>query len=91
MYPLTFCLRKTSASKWVSRKGKPKLRRRNQSKARCKKHELDGRNLSYSMAHRTMIKSSNGDTPFSLTYGTEAVIPTETGMPILRTAKVDMV
>nr|GFC88635.1 reverse transcriptase domain-containing protein [Tanacetum cinerariifolium] len=26
-------------------------------------------------AHRTMIKSSHGDTPFSLTYGTEAVIP----------------
>ncbi|GKF31106.1 reverse transcriptase domain-containing protein, partial [Tanacetum coccineum] len=25
-------------------------------------------------AHRTMIKSSNGDTPFSLTYRTEAVI-----------------
>ncbi|GJU42059.1 reverse transcriptase domain-containing protein [Tanacetum coccineum] len=32
-------------------------------------------------AHRTMIKSSNGDTPFSLTYGTEAVIPAEIGMP----------
>nr|GFA26141.1 reverse transcriptase domain-containing protein [Tanacetum cinerariifolium] len=28
-------------------------------------------------AHRTMIKSSHGDTPFSLTYGTEAVIPAE--------------
>ncbi|GKF03730.1 reverse transcriptase domain-containing protein [Tanacetum coccineum] len=28
-------------------------------------------------AHRTMIKSSNGDTPFSLTYGTEAVILAE--------------
>ncbi|GJR55538.1 reverse transcriptase domain-containing protein [Tanacetum coccineum] len=28
-------------------------------------------------AHRTMIKSSNGDTPFSLTYGTEAVISAE--------------
>ncbi|GKE38632.1 hypothetical protein Tco_1462037 [Tanacetum coccineum] len=39
----------------------------------------------------TMIKSSNGDTPFSLTYGTEAVIPAEIGMPTLRTAKVDMV
>ncbi|GJX83770.1 hypothetical protein Tco_0347714 [Tanacetum coccineum] len=38
-----------------------------------------------------MIKSSNGDTPFSLTYGTEAVIPAEIGMPTLRTAKVDMV
>ncbi|GJT48647.1 reverse transcriptase domain-containing protein [Tanacetum coccineum] len=42
-------------------------------------------------AHRTMIKSSNGDTPFSLTYRTEAVIPVEIGMPIIRTAKVDMV
>ncbi|GJV55506.1 reverse transcriptase domain-containing protein [Tanacetum coccineum] len=28
-------------------------------------------------AHRTMIKSSNGNTPFSLTYETEAVIPAE--------------
>ncbi|GJV06997.1 reverse transcriptase domain-containing protein [Tanacetum coccineum] len=37
----------------------------------------------------TMIKSSNGDTPFSLTYGMEVVIQTEIGMPTLRTAKVD--
>ncbi|GJZ90767.1 putative ribonuclease H-like domain-containing protein, partial [Tanacetum coccineum] len=42
-------------------------------------------------AHRTMIKSSNGDTPFSLTYGTEAVIPTKIGMPTLRTSEIDMV
>nr|GEW60274.1 reverse transcriptase domain-containing protein [Tanacetum cinerariifolium] len=28
-------------------------------------------------AHRTMIKSSNADTPFSLTYRTKAVIPIE--------------
>ncbi|GJX14001.1 reverse transcriptase domain-containing protein [Tanacetum coccineum] len=42
-------------------------------------------------AHRTMIKSSNGDTPFSLTYGTEAVIPAEIGIPTLRTAEVDLV
>ncbi|GKA64655.1 reverse transcriptase domain-containing protein [Tanacetum coccineum] len=42
-------------------------------------------------AHRTMIKSSNDETPFSLTYGTKAVIPVEIGMPTLRTAKVDMV
>ncbi|GJW75315.1 reverse transcriptase domain-containing protein [Tanacetum coccineum] len=41
-------------------------------------------------AHRTMIKSSNGDTPFSLTYGTEAVILTEIGMPTFRTTEVDM-
>nr|GEU81560.1 reverse transcriptase domain-containing protein [Tanacetum cinerariifolium] len=42
-------------------------------------------------AHRTMIKSSYGDTPFSLTYGTEAVIPTEIGMPTYRTAVVNVV
>nr|GEW24549.1 reverse transcriptase domain-containing protein [Tanacetum cinerariifolium] len=42
-------------------------------------------------AHRTMIKSSHGDTPFSLTYGTEAVIPTEIGMPTYRTTTVDVV
>ncbi|GKG15646.1 reverse transcriptase domain-containing protein, partial [Tanacetum coccineum] len=42
-------------------------------------------------AHLTMIKSSNRDTPFSLTYGTEAIIPTEIGMPTIKTAEVDQV
>nr|GEV57342.1 reverse transcriptase domain-containing protein [Tanacetum cinerariifolium] len=42
-------------------------------------------------AHRTMIKSSHGDTPFSLTYGTEVVIPAEIGMPAYRTTAVDVV
>ncbi|GJU36071.1 reverse transcriptase domain-containing protein [Tanacetum coccineum] len=42
-------------------------------------------------AHHTMIKSSNGDTPFSLTYETKAVIPAEIGMPTIRTAEVDLV
>nr|GEU70026.1 reverse transcriptase domain-containing protein [Tanacetum cinerariifolium] len=42
-------------------------------------------------AHRTMIKSSHGDTPFSLTYGIEAVIPVEIGMPTYRTATMDVV
>ncbi|GJV23266.1 reverse transcriptase domain-containing protein [Tanacetum coccineum] len=42
-------------------------------------------------AHRTMIKSSNGETPFSLTYEAEAVIPVEIGMPTLRTAEVDII
>nr|GEY37350.1 reverse transcriptase domain-containing protein [Tanacetum cinerariifolium] len=42
-------------------------------------------------AHRTMIKSSHDDTPFSLTFSTEAVIPAEIGMPTYRTAAVDVV
>ncbi|GJY95269.1 hypothetical protein Tco_0511630 [Tanacetum coccineum] len=37
-----------------------------------------------------MIKFSNGETPFSLTYGTKAVIPAEIGMPTLRTAEMDI-
>ncbi|GJZ56599.1 reverse transcriptase domain-containing protein [Tanacetum coccineum] len=41
-------------------------------------------------AHHTMIKSSNRETPFSLTYGTEVVIPIDIGMPTFRTAEVDM-
>ncbi|GJZ15593.1 hypothetical protein Tco_0551270 [Tanacetum coccineum] len=36
-----------------------------------------------------MIKTSNGDTPFSLTYDTEAVILVEIGMPSLRCAKIN--
>nr|GEX49326.1 hypothetical protein [Tanacetum cinerariifolium] len=42
-------------------------------------------------AHRTLIKSTHGNTPFSLTYRTEAVIPAEIGMPTYRTAAVDVV
>ncbi|KAI3829138.1 hypothetical protein L1987_03254 [Smallanthus sonchifolius] len=34
-------------------------------------------------AHRTTPKTSNGETPFSLTYGHEAVIPVEIGIPTM--------
>ncbi|GJS51754.1 reverse transcriptase domain-containing protein [Tanacetum coccineum] len=54
----------------------------------CDKLDITQR---FASAHRTMIKSSHGDTPFSLTYGTEAVIPAEIGMPTYRTAAVDAV
>nr|GEV18184.1 reverse transcriptase domain-containing protein [Tanacetum cinerariifolium] len=46
-------------------------------------------NGTYIAKEADMIR--NEDTPFSLKYGTEAVIPAEIGMPTLRTAKVDMV
>lgn len=36
-------------------------------------------------AFRTTLKTSNGETPFSLTYGSEAVIPAEIGMLTFRT------
>ena len=39
-------------------------------------------------AHRTTLKMSNGETPFSLTYGSEAVIPAEIGIPTHRTMMV---
>ncbi|GJT09139.1 reverse transcriptase domain-containing protein [Tanacetum coccineum] len=42
-------------------------------------------------AHRTMLKTSNSKTPFSLTYGSEAVIPAEIGMPTYKTIQVNEV
>ncbi|GKA97831.1 reverse transcriptase domain-containing protein [Tanacetum coccineum] len=40
-------------------------------------------------AHRTMPKSSNGETPFSLIYGLEAVIPIEISMETKRVQDFD--
>ncbi|GJV58727.1 reverse transcriptase domain-containing protein [Tanacetum coccineum] len=40
-------------------------------------------------AHRTIKKTSNGKTPFSLTYGTEAVILAKIGMPTHQTSSVN--
>ncbi|GKE46947.1 reverse transcriptase domain-containing protein [Tanacetum coccineum] len=39
-------------------------------------------------AHRTSLKQSSGETPFSLTYGSEVVIPVEIGMPTHRTMMI---
>ena len=35
--------------------------------------------------YRTTPRRSTGETPFSMTYGIEAIIPPETGFPMLRT------
>ena len=39
---------------------------------------------------RTTPRNSTRETPFSLTYGVEAVIPLETGLPTLRTEEFDL-
>ncbi|GJZ52946.1 reverse transcriptase domain-containing protein [Tanacetum coccineum] len=39
-------------------------------------------------AHRTSLKTSNGETPYSLTFGSEAVIPAEVGMPTYPTMMI---
>ncbi|GJT33293.1 reverse transcriptase domain-containing protein [Tanacetum coccineum] len=65
--------------------------RRNKSEIGHKEQEVDGRAFSCSMGTSHHDKSSNGDTPISLTYGTEAVIPAEISMPTLRIAEVDLV
>ena len=36
--------------------------------------------------YRTTPRRSTGETPFSMTYGAEAVIPLETGFPTSRTS-----
>ncbi|KAL5569381.1 hypothetical protein UlMin_025956 [Ulmus minor] len=40
-------------------------------------------------AYRTTAKTSTGETPFSLAYGTEAVIPVECGIPSARYMWID--
>ena len=35
--------------------------------------------------YRTTPRKSTGEAPFSMTYGAEAIIPLETGFPMLRT------
>jgi len=37
-------------------------------------------------SYRTTSRTLTGETPFSLTYGTEAVIPAEVGSPSFRVA-----
>ncbi|KAL5577187.1 hypothetical protein UlMin_018886 [Ulmus minor] len=40
-------------------------------------------------AYRTTCRKSTNETPFSMTYGTEAVVPTEIGEPSFRTEQFD--
>ena len=40
--------------------------------------------------YRTTPHRSTGETPFSLTYGAEAVIPLETGFPTTRTSSFNL-
>ena len=40
-------------------------------------------------AYRTTPRRSTGETPFSLAYGVEAVIPLEVGLPTIRTTAFD--
>nr|GEV12251.1 reverse transcriptase domain-containing protein [Tanacetum cinerariifolium] len=61
----------------------------NQGPSQRGKQELDRRTSPCPWARRTMIKSSHGETLFSLTYGTKAVIPAEIRMPTYRTTVVD--
>ncbi|XP_071699825.1 uncharacterized protein [Rutidosis leptorrhynchoides] len=46
--------------------------------------------LNQMWAHRTMPKRSTGKTPFSLVYGTEAVIPAEIRVPTQRVLAFDI-
>ncbi|GJS11571.1 reverse transcriptase domain-containing protein [Tanacetum coccineum] len=90
MHSATFCLRKTPPDERTCRKSKHEFSRGNKGKVGQRQQELYGKISHVLWAHRTMVKSSNGETPFSLTYGTEAVIPAEIGMPTFRTAEVDI-
>ncbi|GJZ81826.1 reverse transcriptase domain-containing protein [Tanacetum coccineum] len=85
-------------TKWIKAKPVATITERaNQSLGEGIKSRLDARSKDWVeeiphvlWAHRMMIKSSNRDTPFALTYGMEAIIPIKIGMPTLRTSEVNL-
>nr|GEW47297.1 hypothetical protein [Tanacetum cinerariifolium] len=79
------------------RQGNEAVERANKSLLRGIQTILDKRGLAWAeevknvlWAYRTMKKTNNGETPFSLTYGTEAVIPADIGMPIHQTSNLNV-
>ena len=45
--------------------------------------------LTLMWAYRTTPRATTGETPFSLTYGFEAIVPTEISLPTYRVASYD--
>ncbi|GJV34058.1 reverse transcriptase domain-containing protein [Tanacetum coccineum] len=76
--------RSTPLSQRIGRTSKQIPDARVENKARSGKSRMGGRISEHLVAHRTMLKTSNVETPFSLTYGSEAVISAEIGMPTYR-------
>ncbi|GJX59048.1 reverse transcriptase domain-containing protein [Tanacetum coccineum] len=76
--------RSTPLSQRIGRTSKQIPDARVENKARSGKSRMSGRIAEHLVAHRTMLKTSNVETPFSLTYGSEAVISAEIGMPTYR-------
>ncbi|GJV49524.1 reverse transcriptase domain-containing protein [Tanacetum coccineum] len=85
------CIRQTPPNQWVGRKIKLKFREGIKARLDQVSKNWVEEVPHVLWVHRTMIKTSNGETPFSLTYDTKAVIPVEIGMPSLRYAEVDQV
>ncbi|GKA70151.1 reverse transcriptase domain-containing protein, partial [Tanacetum coccineum] len=65
----------------IGRKGKQKSNGRDQNRLGREKAGWVDELPNILWAHRTSIKTSNGEIPFILTYGSEAVILAEIGMP----------
>ncbi|GJS06171.1 reverse transcriptase domain-containing protein [Tanacetum coccineum] len=78
----------TSLSKRPSRKGKQEPFGRHKTRLGRERKGWVDELPNVLWAHRTSLKTSNGETPYSLTFGSEAVIPTEVGMPTHRTMMI---
>ncbi|GJS42521.1 reverse transcriptase domain-containing protein [Tanacetum coccineum] len=66
-YPPVFCLREAPTSKWLGRKSKQESGEKDQARLDERSKDWIGELSHVLWAHRTMIKSSNVETPFSLT------------------------
>ncbi|XP_050229096.1 uncharacterized protein LOC126678235 [Mercurialis annua] len=80
---------RTSANQWPHRGHESHHPLRNQKETRQLERQMVDELYHVIWAYRTTPRKATGETPFLLTYGTEAVLPVELGMTSLRVQVVD--
>ncbi|RVX07844.1 hypothetical protein CK203_021922 [Vitis vinifera] len=77
-------------SKWVEVEAYASIKDKDVTKfARASQKELGGGATRVLWAYRTTPGRPTGNTPFALSYDMDAVIPTEIGLPTIRTEQDD--
>ncbi|KAM2875969.1 hypothetical protein COP2_019024 [Malus domestica] len=95
----SYCIEKGIKLQFSSRsypQGNGQAEKTNRTTFYCLKKKLEQRKGKWHdelpnilWAYRTTKRKPTGESPFSLAYGTEAVIPTEVGLPTVRTLVVE--
>ncbi|XP_023875869.2 uncharacterized protein LOC111988312 [Quercus suber] len=77
-------LTRTTSGQWTDGSNKPNLAQDHQVSVSGGKRSMPEELPGVLWSYRTTARTPTGETPFSLTYGTEAVIPVKVGLTTLR-------